>query len=700
VIAKGVRGLLRGQLTIGTAAREAFRRGRLIAATRRERATLDQLADRPAELTPDFEGLSPSQRLEHFRTREQPSFLPGFQLIVRNADQQRREFPAETKELIESAKHIAAHRWPLLGFGEKDFGSEINWLRDPLSGRIWPAEYHADVVLWHNDGSDIRVLWELNRLGHFVTLARAYAVAKDETFAAEFFEQLDSWRKQNPLGRGPNWACAMEVALRAINLLQALAIFRTSPVFTETQLLSLLQLFEQSGEHILRHLEFSYVSTSNHYLSDVFGLLWLGILLPELKAADKWQTWALRELFREIDKQILNDGADYEGSTSYHAFVLELLLYSFVLLETNQMSIPDKYRERVGAMLHYLDALLRPDGTLPLIGDVDSTRLVQIGERKANDRRYLLAVGAVFFKDASLKPAGENAEELFWVLGSDGLRLYERLGTNSRAPRSRDFADIGSYVMRHDDLHLMFNANGIKPGRPASHRHNDLLSIEVSVSGCPFIVDAGSFVYTADLEQRHRFRSTAYHSTVVIDDVEQQPIESNEPFAIGDEAGVKVHSWNSSAEHDEVVAEHSGYQRLPEPVTHRRSISFLKTEGWWLVEDTLTGAGSHKIDTRFHFNSGLNVTIDGASVIARAENGLLLCVHPLDVETSPLLEEQATSTDYGEKQSSTTACWTARLSVPVRLRWAIVPVRHDETIAARLKIVESTSSVQALDFGQ
>ncbi len=83
--------------------------------------------------------------------------------------------------------------------------------------------------LWHDDGSDIRVLWELNRLGQLITLGQAYALTKEEEFAAEFFVQLESWHEQNPVGRGANWSCAMEVALRAMNLLAAFSLFRSSP---------------------------------------------------------------------------------------------------------------------------------------------------------------------------------------------------------------------------------------------------------------------------------------------------------------------------------------------------------------------------------------------------------------------------------------------------------------------------------------
>ncbi len=45
--------------------------------------------------------------------------------------------------------------------------------------------------------------------------------------------------------------------------------------------------------------------------------------------------FGLCELQREMDKQILPDGADYESSTGYHRLVLELFCYSFLLCRLN-----------------------------------------------------------------------------------------------------------------------------------------------------------------------------------------------------------------------------------------------------------------------------------------------------------------------------------------------------------------------------
>src|SRR5437773_3383743 len=368
--------------------------------------------------------------LAHFRTRNSPQFFAGFTEIDHTIALQHQLFPNETTRLINDATAIVErHCWSLLGFGERCFGrTEIDWNRDPLSGFDWPRAYHAEIKLIRRDGSDVRVLWELNRLAHLITLGRAYVLTNEQKFSAEFFGQLAGWRTQNPVGSTVNWSCAMELALRTMNLLGAFLLFRQAPQMNGEKLKDLLRMFDQHGAHIRRNLEFSYIATSNHYLSDIAGLLWLGIMLPELSSAEQGREWALAEMLREMDKQVLPDGADYEASTGYHCFVLELFLYSFILCRLNKIPIAAEYWRKLRTMLVYLRGILRPDGMTPLIGDTDSGQVLPIVSRSANDRAYLLALGASVFKDSQLKLGRlETPQELLWVLGEEGLRDYEQL---------------------------------------------------------------------------------------------------------------------------------------------------------------------------------------------------------------------------------------------------------------------------------
>ncbi|HET9713718.1 MAG TPA: alginate lyase family protein, partial [Pyrinomonadaceae bacterium] len=588
-----------------TVAMEAIRRSRASLHERRERAEIHD--NEPLSLTDTYARMSPDDLLAHFRRddREARFFDDVFE--------------------IEAAEIAAA---------DQIVGREIQWSRDPFSNYVWPLDYHRDIKLMRTDGSDVRVLWELNRLGHLITLARAYSLTNDERYSAEFFAQLRSWADQNPYGRGPNWSCAMEVALRAMNLLAAFETFRHSPQLNADFLSFFLQLLQRHGNYIRRNLEFSYIATSNHYLSDVVGLLWLGLLLPELRHAREWREFGLDQMLREMDKQVLSDGADFESSTGYHRFVTELLLYAFLLCRANDVVIEKRYWTRLHQMLSYIRAYLRPDGFAPLIGDTDSGRVLPIGHRRADDHAYVLTVGAVVFGD--IEAAGSKA-----------------------------CPDAGTYIMRDGDLYLCFNASGAGIHGRGSHGHNDALSIEVSAGGRAFIVDPGTYVYSADLQKRHEFRSTAFHSTVQIDSKEQNTTDVHVPFVIGNEAQPRVLAWETGEDIDRVVAEHYGYA----PVVHRRSVTFDKRERMWLIDDEFFGDGEHVYEVRFHFDAGLDVIVRGTSVEA-LDGEVGLRISALNCDVTPILEPQPVSRDYGQMSDAISACW--RISGrPGKLSWRI-----------------------------
>ena len=607
-VLKKIKRAVRGEVKLTTVAREALRRTVASVNERRERA--GHFDKEPLALKPAFGRMSDDELLAHFRGPREPKFLNPFHL--------------PTNQIAAANRIIDDHCWPLLGFGERCFGKPIQWTRDPLSNYVWPLDYHRDIKLIRSDGSDVRVLWELNRLGHFLTLASAYSTTNDTAYAAEFWAQVRSWIEQNPYGRGPNWTCAMEVALRAMNLLAAFEVFRHSPNLDPASLRSFLQLLQQHANYIQRNLEFSYIATSNHYLSDVIGLVWLGLLLPELRDAESWFEFGRTEMLREMDKQVLADGADFEASTGYHRFVTELFLYTFWLCRLNGIKLEEKYWAKLEQMLIYVRAYLRPDGFAPLIGDTDSGQVLPFVRRRADDHAYLLDVGAIVFDDPTL--------------------------AETQHVTSQAFPQAGIYIMRDGDLYLCFNASGVGINGRGSHGHNDALSIEVSAGGQAFIVDPGTYVYSADLAKRHEFRSTAYHSTVMIDGREQNTIDVQTPFIIGNESNPRVLEWKTDADFDKVVSEHYGYS----PLTHRRTVTFNKRERLWLIDDEFFGDGEHVYEARFH--------------LAPGAAGLVVSLLNHDIE--PVLERQPVSQDYGECRDAVSMCW--RISgQPGKLSWKI-----------------------------
>jgi hypothetical protein len=701
---------LRGRVSVRAALLETGRRGRVALRHRRERASLRRRtpegATPAARLAPEFARMSGGELLAHFRALASPRFFAGFEEVE---DEGGRAYLAERAAgFLEEARAVVAHRWPLLGYGHLDFGESIDWLRDPTtSGARWPLAYHGDVQLVRDEGSDVRVVWELNRLGQLLTLGRAYALSRDEALAGEFFAQVESWRARNPFGLGPNWACAMEVSLRAMNLIAALRLFRHSPALDEERLAALLSLFDAHGRHVRRNLEYSYIATGNHYLSDVTGLLWLGVCLPELSEAASWRAFALSEMSSELERQVLPDGADCEASTGYHRFVTELFLYSFILCRENGIEIEERHWRRLRSMLEYARAYMRPDGRAPLLGDTDDGRAMPLARRDADDHAYILAVGAALFKEPRFKLEDEAPEEVFWLLGAEGVRAYAKLESASAQPsNSEAFEHAGVCVLRAGDLYMLLNASGAGLGGRGAHGHNDALSLEVSACGVSFIADPGTYVYTSDSRARQLFRSTAYHSTVEVDGAEQNTTTEDAPFFNGDEARPRLVNFEIGDARDKALAEHQGYERLKAgPVTHRRSVLFDKRERYWLVNDTFSGAGAHDFRFVFHAARGREVKPlnasdmriqdgtafeirDGAAVeISDVETGARLVVASLDGLESATVEPRWSSRGYGSKVESLAAVWTLRATAPLKTRWLLLPIRAGEDAAARLELI-------------
>src|SRR5256714_5820877 len=132
-ITSRIKRALRGEVGLRAALLEAGRRGGVALRRRRERAALDgQTKDGAAlkaRLAQPFARMSDAELLAHFRARATPRFFAGFDAAESEAS---REALAQKSggavensgRLIEEAREIVAHRWPLLGYGVLDFGVE------------------------------------------------------------------------------------------------------------------------------------------------------------------------------------------------------------------------------------------------------------------------------------------------------------------------------------------------------------------------------------------------------------------------------------------------------------------------------------------------------------------------------------------------------------------------------------------------
>ena len=220
--------------------------------------------------------------------------------------------------------------------------------------------------------------------------------------------------------------------------------------------------------------------------------------------------------------------------------------------------------------------------------------------------------------------------------------------------------------MRHGDLYMIVDCVPADPNAPSGHKHNSRLSFELFVHDKSFIIDPGSYIYTADKEMRNLFRSTRYHNTVVVDGKEQNRFGEDELFAMHLDAAVKINRWIVTENYDFLDAEHNGYSRLN--VVHRRLIYFNKEEKYWVIKDMLTGEGGykHKFDLYFHFAPmDLKKAKDELVIETGNKTGANIAIAPLETDGLKLaIENGWVSHSYGTKVEAPIVKYSKTAEVP------------------------------------
>jgi hypothetical protein len=170
-------------------------------------------------------------------------------------------------------------------------------------------------------------------------------------------------------------------------------------------------------------------------------------------------------------------------------------------------------------LLDFLAQLTRPDGTIPLFGDDDGGRLVQLDGRTPEDVRSLLLTGGVVCGRPDWAWLGrEDPAGALWLLGPEAGAQLDTIGAVEPTGGSRAFPDSGFYLLREGwsahASHAVVDA-GPHGVYNAAHAHADALALLLTVRGRPLFADAGTCTYPGP--DRNTFRGPLVHNTVLVD---------------------------------------------------------------------------------------------------------------------------------------------------------------------------------------
>jgi hypothetical protein len=540
-------------------------------------------------------------------------------------------------------EQILEHRFPLLGV-EIVTGPAIRWRRDYINGIETPAHYFRRVPYLNRDlAGDHKNVWELNRHQHLVLLAQAWILTGRREFIDVIERHIPEWLAQNPFQCGINWASALEVAFRALSWMWVLHI--AGPQLTAELRQRMLTELYRHGLHLEYNLSV-YFSRNTHLLGEAVALHAVGRLFPQFPRSTVWEKLGAETVRRELDYQVLADGAHFENSSYYHVYALDFFLLHYILAGR-----PRDYEPVLGRMADYLDALLGPTREIPLIGDDDGGRLFHPYGRHTEYGRATIATASVLL--------GRNG----WYFDADDLHgqctwwtgVVEAPKPPRRPLTSRLFSSCGIAVCSAPGVQVIVDAGTFGAGR-GGHSHSDTLQIVVRRGGEELLVDPGTYTYVGDPMWRNWFRGSAAHNTIRIDGRDQAMPRG--PFGWQSKPSVRVLDWDTSATADYIDAE-CRYDSF----THRRRVLYVKPHLIYVL-DTIASSDSnpHTVEQFWHSAARCEPLSPHAYEIGAA------AVLAFDRQYPAAVQAGWRSTAFATKEPAPVVCVTAaNVALPIHM---------------------------------
>lgn len=584
----------------------------------------------------------------------------------------KRQLPSQVEAILRDADRICEHHFHLLGYPDLDYGREIDWHFDAVHGKRAPlVPWFRIRFLDFSEVGDHKIIWELNRHQHLVTLAKACVLSGDQRYRDELIAQWSSWQNANPYPLGINWASSLEVAFRSLSWLWVLHILEGGAEIPAGFRHELKQALARNGWYIERYLS-TYFSPNTHLLGEAVALFFLGTLCPELRHSKRWREKSWRIVNEESKRQVRPDGIYFEQSLYYHVYALDFFLHARCLASSNGIHIPPEFDSTLGRMLDVVNTLAQA-GPIEGFGDDDGGRVFDPHRNGCEHMTDPLAAGAVLFPSQTYSSAARLTEESIWLFGERAAEILNSTAVVSNKPESKCFPFGGVYAVASVNSQrqlMMIDAGPQGIGR-SGHGHADALSIRFSADGRRWLIDPGTCSYVQG-NDRSLFRGTGAHNTLRVDG-ENQAIEDG-PFAWSSIPQARIESWIEGETFTLFAASHDGYQRLGAPVIHRRQV--LQIRDFWLVRDAVFGRGQHDLEIFWHFAPDVSLESSEDIFLARSadHSGMQLEVLPAaNSGWSWDLMEGYVSPAYGIKQNTALLRCKTHTQMPAECATMLVP---------------------------
>lgn len=400
---------------------------------------------------------------------------------------------------------VRTHKPKLDQIGDAVHGRELLWTNTIPKAKCYQEErfYFLNIAAKFSSWNDNThgMLWTYNQNYMDWLLQPGFTTDEGIEWINRFIQELPN----NSAGLD-----AYPIALRGINWIKFISL-NTEKITTETKKIWYASLYAQY-ELLMRKLEYHLLG--NHLLEDAYSLFIASLFFENAGMFKK----ASRLLYRELNEQILPDGAHYEQSPMYHCILLDRLLDCYNFSTRNhrfneQEKLNDFLLRKAQVMLGHLKSLIYQDHSIPLL----------------NDSAYGIA-----------------------PIPDDLFAYADRLDIDWQEIPMKE---CGYRKLEKKQFEAIVDVGNITASYQPGHSHADTFNYELRINGNPFVVDTGISTYNKTPRRQYE-RGTSAHNTVTIGGKNSSDVWGG--FRVGKRAKVTLLKDDPY----EIIAWHDGFGSL------------------------------------------------------------------------------------------------------------------------------------------
>ncbi|WP_193752048.1 alginate lyase family protein, partial [Oceanobacillus picturae] len=475
-------------------------------------------------------------------------------------------FISPSSNYLLSADAMLEDKFRISDYGTFDFSNGIPWGEDPIEGKSFSRSYYRSLhaQFFIND------------------LIAAYKETANEEYIYKGYEIINDWIINNPYTNSEH-KLAWHDEGSARRLITWVNFYNEARnILEDKQLQYLLSSMTEHADILL--MDSFHTTNTNHGMYQDEALIVFSDYFKDLPKSQLYNQIGKKRLKSYFDYIISEEGVHLEHSPGYHQIIAKSVKgyknYFNLMGDYDQFNY---YNQLYNSMANYYVWLVKPDGSLPLIGDTFSNVVPPDSLWEDNNYyKYAISQG-----EKGIKPPTHSA-----VFEDAGYAIF------------RDDWEVGS-----NSTYIHFTA----AYHTEYHKHSDDLSLWIYANGHDIITEAGPNGYDYDLPFTEFAYSSYAHNTLIVND-------KGLPRIDGKYEDTHILDYNLG----ERVSQVSGINNRYDNVSHQRELEYNRDDKIVKVNDKITSDKRNNYKLLWNLAEGVRPEINGNSINLFVEDVLVM----------------------------------------------------------------------------